>query len=92
MWPLQVLGAIFAMNAVRQIPVPVLYGVFLYMGIVSLGGNQFINRVAMLAMQPSKYPPTAFTGKKGVAARTTHYFTLLQVCNGCGAAPWSPFP
>ena len=33
------------MQAVRQIPVPVLYGVFLYMGIASLSGNQVRVRV-----------------------------------------------
>ena len=43
-----VLIAIFAMKVVKQIPMPVLYGVFLYMGLVSLWSSQFFGRFLML--------------------------------------------
>jgi len=40
----------------RNIPMPVLYGVFLYMGFASLKGMQFFDRILIMFM-PSKYQP-----------------------------------
>ena len=51
----------------RQIPVPVLYGVFLYMGIASLSGNQFFERILLLGMQPSLYPAQPHTDRETVS-------------------------
>lgn len=76
---LLVLVAIFAMQAVRQIPVPVLYGVFLYMGIASLSGNQFFERLLLLGRQPSLYPQQPFTDGKKVPRRKLHAYTVLQL-------------
>lgn len=76
---LLVLVAIFAMQAVRQIPVPVLYGVFLFMGIASLSGNQFFERILLLGMQPSLYPAQPHTNRKTVSRRKLHLYTLLQL-------------
>jgi sodium bicarbonate transporter 10 len=39
-----------------NIPMPVLYGVFLYMGFASLKGMQFFDRILIMFM-PSKYQP-----------------------------------
>lgn len=74
-----VLAAIFAMQLVRTIPVPVLYGVFLYMGIASLNGNQFFERILLLAMQPSLYPEKPYTETKTVSRRQLHLYTALQL-------------
>lgn len=52
---------IFALPVLKLIPVPVLYGVFLFMGLVSLGTNQFWGRILMFLMQPSKYPVQPYT-------------------------------
>jgi len=76
---LLVLVSIFAMQAVRQIPVPVLYGVFLYMGIASLSGNQFFERILLLGMEPSLYPRHPFTDGKKVPRRKLHAYTVLQL-------------
>jgi hypothetical protein len=72
-----VLASIFALNVIKLIPVPVLYGVFLYMGLVSLGSNQFWHRITMFFMQPSRYPNepyTQYTKKKKM-----HTYTLIQL-------------
>ena len=45
------LATIFALDVLKLIPVPVLYGVFLFMGLVSLGTNQFWGRMLMFFMQ-----------------------------------------
>ena len=67
------------MQAVRQIPVPVLYGVFLYMGIASLSGNQFFERILLLGMQPSLYPAQPHTNRETVSRRKLHAYTVLQL-------------
>lgn len=75
-----VLASVFAMSVVKSIPMPVLYGVFLYMGLVSLWSNQFYVRITMLIMQPSLFPPTLFTsGSTKVSASQMHKFTLIQL-------------
>jgi len=80
-----VLIAIFAMPAVKSIPMPALYGVFLYMGLVSLWSNQFWNRITMLLMQPSLFPSYLYTqrnketGEQSVKTSSIHKFTLIQL-------------
>ena len=71
------LASIFALNILKLIPVPVLYGVFLYMGLVSLGTNQFWGRICMFFMQPSKYPLEPYTVH--MKPRRMHLFTLIQL-------------
>ena len=68
---------IFALDALKLIPVPVLYGVFLFMGLVSLGSNQFWGRMMMFFMQPSKYPVQPYT--QYMAPKRMHLFTAIQL-------------
>merc|ERR1712032_738183 len=51
-------ATVFCMQMLKNIPMAVLYGIFLYMGVTSLTGNQFYERVHMLFMQPNsvRYP------------------------------------
>jgi len=74
---LLVLVTIFALDVLKLIPVPVLYGVFLFMGLVSLGTNQFWGRMLMLFMQPSKYPVQPYT--QYMKPWRMHLFTLIQL-------------
>lgn len=74
-----VLVAIFAMQVVSTIPVPVLYGVFLYMGIASLSGNQFWERICLVFMQPSLYPEKEYTAPKTVSRNKLHAYTAMQL-------------
>jgi len=71
-----VLGTMFALPLLKLIPVPVLYGVFLYMGISSLGGVEGWLRFKMLFMQPSRIPESPYT--KYVPHKRMHCFTLIQ--------------
>lgn len=65
----------------KYVPMSVLYGIFLYMGVVSLGGNQFMERMTLWVMDPNLYPRTHYIRQAPV--RVIHMFTLLQlVCLG----------
>merc|ERR1711861_126397 len=67
----------FAMDVLRNVPMAVLYGVFLYMGVAALAGNQFWERILMLLMQPSKYPARPHTQR--ISRGAMHKKTLLQL-------------
>jgi hypothetical protein len=72
-----VLVSLFALSVLKLIPVPVLYGVFLFMGLASLGTNQFFQRFLMFFMQPSRFPKEPFT--QYMRPGRMHYFTLIQI-------------
>lgn len=40
----------------KEIPIAVLFGIFLYMGVTSLTGVQFIDRLELLFMPAKHYP------------------------------------
>ncbi|XP_078227385.1 solute carrier family 4 member 11 isoform X16 [Callithrix jacchus] len=61
----------------QWIPKPVLYGLFLYIALTSLDGNQLVQRVALLLKEQTAYPPTHYIRR--VPQRKIHYFTGLQV-------------
>lgn len=67
-----------------HIPMPVLYGVFLYMGISALGGIQLFDRILLLLM-PMKYQPDTIYIRH-VPINVIHKFTMCQV--GCLAVLW----
>ncbi|XP_054612167.1 electrogenic sodium bicarbonate cotransporter 1-like isoform X2 [Dunckerocampus dactyliophorus] len=63
----------------KFIPMPVLYGVFLYMGVASLNGVQFMDRLQLLLM-PAKHQPDLIY-LRHVPQRRIHLFTFIQgVC------------
>ena len=57
---------------------PVLYGVLMYMGIASLKGMQFIDRIFIMFM-PQKYQPD-YIYLRHVQLKKVHIFTAIQVC------------
>ncbi|CAH3844249.1 unnamed protein product [Pieris brassicae] len=61
----------------RHIPMPVLFGVFLYMGVASLKGLQFFDRILIMFM-PQKYQPDHMFLRQ-VPIRRVHVFTALQL-------------
>ncbi|KAK7934484.1 hypothetical protein WMY93_005380 [Mugilogobius chulae] len=63
---------------------PVLYGVFLYMGVASLNGVQFMDRLKLLLM-PAKHQPDLIY-LRHVPLRKVHLFTFMQVL--CLALLW----
>lgn len=56
---------------------PVLYGVFLYMGVSSLKGMQLVSRILILFM-PQKYQPD-YMYLRHVRTKRVHIFTLIQI-------------
>lgn len=72
-----VLISLFVLNVLKVIPVPVLYGVFLYMGLASLKTNQFFQRFLMFFMQPSKFPAEPHT--QHMETKRMHMFTGIQI-------------
>ena len=59
------------------IPMPVLYGVFLFMGVMALRGLQFFDRILLLFM-PTKYQPN-YVFLKFVQLSRVHLFTIIQM-------------
>uniref|UniRef100_A0A3B3Y7R8 Anion exchange protein n=1 Tax=Poecilia mexicana TaxID=48701 RepID=A0A3B3Y7R8_9TELE len=76
--------SIFLAPVLKFIPMPVLYGVFLYMGVASLSGIQFWDRIKLYLM-PSKHQPD-FSYLRHVPLRRVHLFTLIQII--CLAVLW----
>uniref|UniRef100_A0A8D0CUB1 Anion exchange protein n=1 Tax=Sander lucioperca TaxID=283035 RepID=A0A8D0CUB1_SANLU len=77
--------SIFLAPILKFIPMPVLYGVFLYMGVASLSGIQFWDRIK-LYMMPSKHQPD-YAYLRHVPLRKVHLFTLVQIA--CLAVLWT---
>ncbi|XP_073771325.1 electrogenic sodium bicarbonate cotransporter 4 isoform X9 [Danio rerio] len=76
--------SVFMAPILQFIPMPVLYGVFLYMGVASLHGIQFWERIKLYLM-PAKHQPD-FVFLRHVPLRRVHLFTLLQIT--CLAVLW----
>lgn len=60
----------------KMIPMAVLFGLFLFMGVVSMAGNQFFERLSLWLKDPQLYPLTHYIRR--VPMWTIHKFTLLQ--------------
>ena len=69
--------SVFALPVLKMIPMAVLYGLFLFMGVVSMAGNQFFERLRLWLMDSSLYPTTHYIRR--VPIWTIHRFTLLQL-------------
>ncbi|XP_062941920.1 anion exchange protein 4 isoform X3 [Cynocephalus volans] len=73
--------SVFLAPVLKFIPMPVLYGIFLYMGVAALSSIQFMNRVQLLLMPP-KYQPDLLL-LRHVPLSRVHLFTAIQlVCLG----------
>uniref|UniRef100_A0A8C5CHJ9 Anion exchange protein n=1 Tax=Gadus morhua TaxID=8049 RepID=A0A8C5CHJ9_GADMO len=76
--------SVFMTSVLKFIPMPVLYGVFLYMGASSLRGIQFFDRLKLFSM-PAKHQPD-FIYLRHVPLRKVHLFTIIQLT--CLALLW----
>lgn len=65
------------LNAMKLIPMPVLLGVFLFMGLASIGRIEFWQRFLLFFQQPSRYEKTAFV--KYMSIGRYHLYTILQI-------------
>ncbi|XP_047216222.1 sodium bicarbonate cotransporter 3-like isoform X2 [Girardinichthys multiradiatus] len=69
--------SVFMTSVLKFIPMPVLYGVFLYMGVSSLKGIQLFDRIKLFGM-PAKHQPDLIY-LRYVPLWKVHVFTLVQL-------------
>jgi len=69
--------SVFLTKFLGLIPMPVLYGVFLYMGISSMKEIQLISRILLIFM-PEKYQPD-YVYLRHVRTSRVHIFTFIQL-------------
>lgn len=77
-------GSLLLLPLLSYIPMAVLFGVFLFMGVGTLGGNQFADRMRLWLMDPELYPETHYL--RAVPTRVVHMFTGVQLL--CLAGLW----
>lgn len=69
--------SILMADALKNIPLAVLYGFFLFLGVGTLDGNAMWDRILLLFTQPEKYPPNHYVRR--VPIRRIHLYTGIQV-------------
>ncbi|KAE8614406.1 hypothetical protein XENTR_v10008149 [Xenopus tropicalis] len=69
-------ASVFLSPVLKYIPMPVLYGIFLQMGMAALRSIQFLERVQLLAIPPKHQPDLIFL--RHVPLRKVHLFTFIQ--------------
>ncbi|NXY18763.1 S4A4 protein, partial [Atrichornis clamosus] len=77
-------ASVFMAPVLKHIPMPVLYGVFLHMGVAALNSIQLMDRVRLLLM-PAKHQPD-LVYLRHVPLRRVHLFTVIQLL--CLALLW----
>ncbi|MEE2781344.1 MAG: HCO3- transporter, partial [Planctomycetota bacterium] len=70
-------GTLLFLPLMKLVPLAVLYGLFLFMGVVSLVSNQFFERLSLWLIDPALYPSTHYLRR--VPIETVHKYTLLQL-------------
>jgi len=84
--------SLLILSVLAYIPTPVLYGLFLYVAVTSLFGNQMFERIQLFFTEQSAYPPNHYIRR--VPQRKMHIFTTLQLVQLvvlCGVG-FAPFP
>ncbi|NXG05924.1 S4A4 protein, partial [Sakesphorus luctuosus] len=76
--------SVFMAPVLKHIPMPVLYGVFLHMGVAALNSIQLLDRARLLLI-PAKHQPD-FAFLRHVPLRRVHLFTVTQLL--CLALLW----
>ncbi|XP_027461475.1 anion exchange protein 4 [Zalophus californianus] len=69
--------SIFLAPVLKFIPMPVLYGIFLYMGVAAISSIQFTKRIQLLLM-PAKHQPDLLL-LRHVPLSRVHLFTAIQL-------------
>jgi len=85
------ISMLFLQYILPFIPKAVLDGLFLYMAVTALYGNQMFERVTLLVTEQAAYPPNHYV--KRVPQRKMHAFTACQLVNLLvlcvfGFTPW----
>ncbi len=69
--------SILMRDALKHIPLAVLYGFFLFLGIGTLDGNAMWDRILLFFTQPEKYPPNHYVRR--VPIKRIHLYTGIQI-------------
>ncbi|NXM68028.1 S4A4 protein, partial [Serilophus lunatus] len=77
-------ASVFMAPVLKHIPMPVLYGVFLHMGVAALNSIQLLDRVRLLLVPAKHQPDLAYL--RHVPLRRVHLFTAIQLL--CLALLW----
>lgn len=77
-------ASLLVLSVLQQVPMSVLFGLFLYMGVASMRGNQLFERLELFIMDPARYPPSYYL--RAVPTGIVHGYTLVQA--GCLAVLW----
>ena len=70
-------ASLLVLPLINLIPNAVLFGLFLYMGFTTLGGNDFFDRLRLWVTDPTRYPKTHCI--QTVPRKTIHLFTACQL-------------
>lgn len=65
------------LSYIAEVPMSVLFGLFLYMGVASMRNNQFFERLRLWVMDPKLQPPTHYLRR--VPTGVVHKFTVIQL-------------
>ncbi|XP_039560343.1 anion exchange protein 4 isoform X3 [Passer montanus] len=76
--------SVFMAPVLKHIPMPVLYGVFLHMGVTALNSIELTDRVRLLLVPAKHQPDRAYL--RHVPLRRVHLFTAIQLL--CLALLW----
>ncbi|XP_056642113.1 band 3 anion transport protein isoform X1 [Diorhabda sublineata] len=69
--------SIFMAPLLRLVPMAVVLGIFLYMGVASIDGIQFFDRTKLLLMPVKHHPQASYVRK--VRTLKMHLFTMIQL-------------
>ncbi|MFT5684332.1 MAG: mannitol/fructose-specific phosphotransferase system IIA component (Ntr-type) [Myxococcota bacterium] len=69
-------ASLLFLGLLSQVPMSVLFGLFLFMGIASMRGNQLFERMRLWIMDPASYPPTYYL--RAVPTSKVHWYTAIQ--------------
>ncbi|GAB6019826.1 hypothetical protein CHUAL_001367 [Chamberlinius hualienensis] len=69
--------SVFMTSVLKLIPVSVLFGIFIYMGVVSMSGVQFFERLRLFLMPVKHHPQVSFVQR--VKTWRMHLFTIIQL-------------
>ncbi len=77
-------ASLLALPLLKLIPMSVLFGLFLFMGVASMAGNQLFERMRLWVVDPGLMPPTYYL--RAVPTPVVHRFTMVQTA--CLAVLW----
>jgi mannitol/fructose-specific phosphotransferase system IIA component (Ntr-type) len=69
-------ASLLLLPVLALVPTSVLFGLFLYMGVASMSGNQLFERMRLWVLDPTHYPPNHYL--RAVPQRVIHAYTAVQ--------------